>query len=296
MNNRNFVVGTLTAGILVSASILIFADRVFQKFPGINTDAGAIAPDASTGVGRNFGNNPRSYINCLESEEREGVPDTQGRDPNLCSNGKFAPKYFHVIYMKFGDPVSVAKLNARHAYFPASKSKDDDDVVCAIEFLRRNGGEDCGAIEHPRLGKIRSHFDEIYYGSQQRVYVFVDNTDIAFNPTTPMVFTDWGAHDDQFRMPRPIKRHPNLSFGGAELGGLGNSSHEGLYYENYFKDEDGNDMASSNKGETSYSINFNLLMCEEPDPINKTCDIADPKKVIPIAVDPDSGNGRPRRP
>ena len=204
----------------------------------------------------------------------------------------FAPNFFTVIYTKFGDGGSP--LTARQAYFNVSDGQDD--VQCAIEYLRSDGRaeKDCGLFTptpESGLPAIRRDFDDFLFGSRQRVYVFVDNENIAFNAKNPLTFQPFGAFDNPFDAKSPT-RDANRTFYSAAVGPLGNSKSEGLYLENFFRNADGEPFKDGDKA-TNYYLTFNLLFCRGGKP---SCDFTDPKQVIPVLIDPDTGNGQGQEP
>lgn len=221
------------------------------------------------------------YSNIFEAK---GIPAEWGKDPKLSKSG-FTPKFYVVVYLKF-DGAGI--LNVRHAYFPVDTSNALDDVQCAVEYLRSNGSNpnECRVYSDDQNPKIRYHFDKMEFGSQQRMYVFVDNNTISFNKNTPVSFTPYGAFDSPFDG-GPTTRDKNATFFNAEVKKLGNSTLSGLYVENHFKDYKGNSMSSSSR-KTRYSININLLACR---PNIAKCDFDKPGDVIPLVIDPDTGNG-----
>lgn len=226
-------------------------------------------------------------------KSEKGVPDNHGDDPKLAAPdpASFKPRMFNVIYMKFGESKGDPKLTARHAFFRADGT--NDDFGCAIEYLKKNDttGDGCGILVDPDHGRIQTNFENLEYHEPARVYVFVDNTDVAFNPVTPLIFTSWGAFQDQYASPRPTPKDANKSFYGLK-DDLTYDSRTVLYFENHWRNGSGNII--TRKNEANYSLNFNLLACKEADRAG-TCAFTE-GNVIPIVVDPDTGNGSGRPP
>lgn len=226
-----------------------------------------------------------------------GHPRPYGDSPEL--EMEFKPAFYAVIYLKF-EP--NGGLTAKHAYFPISGTPDNVD--CAIAFLVSEDPRDhanCapyakpeGYLGEPRVpptntGPIVKNLDVLAFGSQQRIYVFVDNTNVQFNEKTPVSFTPYGAFDDVSSMTVETM-DPNLSFYDAKIGNIAGGK-RGLMMNNYYNGANGEDITDEAHpyiNSARYSINFNLLMCRGV--VNK-CDFANPKAVIPIVIDPDTGNG-----
>jgi hypothetical protein len=137
-------------------------------------------------------------------------------------------------------------------------------------------------------GPIVRNFERFGFGGQQRLYVFVDNPNVQFNETMPVSFTPFGAFDVPSKKGSET-RHKNWSFYNAKVGSLG-ASGRGLIMHNYYRGKDGGLISKTDPdaNSASYSINFNLLVCRDG---RTTCDFSDEKQVIPIAIDPDTGNG-----
>lgn len=215
----------------------------------------------------------------------KGVPDTYGQDPKPPSNiAAFKPKFFTVIYLKFRDQGESGSLFiAKHAYFKTAG--DLDKLECAITYLRTDGSSinDCGLF---KKNGIRYNFDQLDFGAPQRIYAFIDNQDVQFRENIPISFTPFGPFDDPYSG-GPRTRNENKSFDNAKVQKLGDSQSVGLYVENHFKDIDGNPMKLGSR-KTKYSINFNVVVCRKT---GVTCNFHNPKEVIPIAIDPDTGNG-----
>lgn len=263
------------------------------------------------GLPDNFGLDPRSCTAGLPYEdiiERSGR-DSKQSDPKQkfgkdCEAARktFKPQFTQVIYMKFGENENEPSFTARHAYFRYGDPRAS--VACAIAYLAKGeaspgNGKDCRAFNNNRWGKIRRNFENLGYGSQQQIYVYVDNPNVSFNETAPITFTPWTAHQDQYNsnhIPPDELMNPNFSFGGAQVKRIPGTKYIGLYFENYFKNNIGGQIEPNDKTYYKYSINFNLLMCKNPDAVTKTCNFSDPSATIGIAIDPDTGNGRPRRP
>jgi hypothetical protein len=223
-------------------------------------------------------------------------PDMKGADVERARGMKFEPEYYAVAYLQFQQN---GGLIAKHAYFPGVGTTAK--VECAIEFLisePKEGDWDplCrpylnpeGRIDSkppkPTAGPIVKNFQGFGFGSQQTLYVFVDNPNVQFNELTPVSFTPYGAFDAPGKA-GSIRRHKNYSFYDARVDLLG-SGRRGLIMNNYNRGPDGGDITSDANSAT-YSINFNLLVCRDR---RATCTFTDPEQVIPLAIDPDTGNG-----
>ncbi len=256
-----------------------------------------------TGLYSGYGCNPRkSAAECLIIE----------RDENKLKD--FNPKFFAVIYLKFKKS-SKGEFIARHAYFhinsniKTDKAGDNtkgksppvalDNLKCAVKFLKKNkpDREMCGVFTPKKGSKyksIRYGFEGLKFGSKQKIYIVIDNANIKFNDDTPLSFTPFGAFDDPYNLHPCIPNNscdvnsgvkaPNLSFFNARPSNI--DGIQGLYVENYFYNWDGKPMTENDK-DVDYSINFNLFICKDK-VINCTFQR---DEVIPIIIDPDTGNG-----
>jgi hypothetical protein len=212
----------------------------------------------------------------------------------------FSPQYFLVVYLKFeGD-----HMIARHAYF-AGKQPNQSTLDSAINKLRLNSpGTPGDGLPQPTGGVIRQNFEDFDFGKQIEIYSVVDNARATFNAINPITFTPYGAHD----VPKgPATRDKNKSFYGANTTRLTADGKKILYLENVFRDKNGADIQDDssnpvgNGGSAStlkiarpplaskYSMNFNLLMCKQT---ATPCDFASPAHLIPLVIDPDTGNGK----
>jgi hypothetical protein len=238
-----------------------------------------------------------------ETEERTGQSWLYGehpKNPRPTATDRpqvdFRPKYYAVVYLQFDNG---ARLTARHAYFPVVQGKPDN-VVCGLGYLRSfdtspDPKPDCepftDAANRPKA--VAENFDDFTFGSQQRLYVFVDNTNVKFNGIMPVSFTPFGAFDEP-DVPGTEPKDPNLSFYNAKLGDFG--PYRGvLTLDNYYRGEGDEDILDTPPYTYSaeYSINFNLVTCRNS---VAQCDASDPKQVIPLVIDPDTGNGKGSHP
>lgn len=223
-------------------------------------------------------------------------PEKKGVDLGL----NFNPTYYSVVYLKFQPN---AGLTAKHAYFLISGGTDNVD--CAIEYLISER-EDVRCQPYPKpegyvgpnapppknTGPIVRNLDGFAFGSQQRIYIFVDNTNVQFSENTPVSFTPYGANDDVDKMVG-VTRHDNWSFYDATFISLASGRHV-LTMNNYCRGKDKKEIpAWPNANSAHYAVNFNLRMCR--DGIG-ACDFTNPDHVIPLVIDPDTGNGWGSRP
>lgn len=232
-----------------------------------------------------------------------GVPGLHGDHPGLGapplpdgSEVEFTPEYYAVVYLQFDNG---ARLTARHAYFPVTEGAADKVVTCALGYLRSfdtspASKPDCEPFTDPkRPNPVSENFDDFAFGSQQRLYVFVDNTNVQFNRTTPVSFTPFGAFDDPGALGAKT-RDLNYSFYNAKFGDFGQYK-QVMIIDNYYRGVDGKPISDIDPyaNSASYSISFNLVTCRNA---ALQCDPAEPKQVIPIVIDPDTANGKGNKP
>lgn len=273
----------LAIGLLIGASTITLVGCA--KYPGVGGNQDKI------GVWGPYGCDPQGSVGeCLEAEPGEKLPS-------------FKPKYVAVVYMKFNQ--KAAGFTARHAYFKYDNdaSNNQNNLLCAIDRLRKNGRGNACRFYKPVSGGpqvyVRDNFENFNFGSQQEIYVIIDNENIQFNEKIPMNFTPYGAYD--YPYPTTPTKHDNKSIFDAKVIKIKEKRKitQALYYKNYFLDDDGTLINSKNRKYTEYSINFNLLVCknklqqqqQQQQQQGANCAFDDPSQVIPIAIDPDTGNG-----
>lgn len=221
----------------------------------------------------------------LAVQGSKGLPARYGDIPgndNPANGGVFNPQHYAVVYMKFGskkDDPELPTLTARHAYFSGDGSKALVD--CAITVLR-----DPTATPPPNcqpVGQIREGLQSVEFGKPLRIFAFVDNTNVQFNERNPVSFAPFGAFETPDDNPSSYTRQPNESFYNADVTLIGTTA-KGLYIENHFQ---GSGHSPIGNTPLKYAMNFNLLFCASI----ASCDFDDKSQVIPIAIDPDTGNG-----
>jgi hypothetical protein len=218
----------------------------------------------------------------LAVESSRGLPPRYGDIPgngNPANNGIYNPKHYAVVYMQFGTKPGDPALTARHAYFKGNGSKSEVD--CAISVLRNSAAPQPANCQ--TIGEIRQGLQSVEFGKPLRIFAFVDNSNIQFNKRTPVSFAPFGAFETPDDDPTSYTRQPNESFYNADVTLIGTAT-KGLYIENHFQ---GTNHGPVGNSPLKYAINFNLLICANA----ISCDFDDKSQVIPMAIDPDTGNG-----
>jgi hypothetical protein len=225
-----------------------------------------------------------------------GTPDMYGDDPMSAPSGnqQFKPAIFTVVYMK----LVQGTLQARHAYF-TNPATGNPDVLGVVNRFRSNIWTG-GSAPLPIDGKIRDAFQDFGFRKQAKIYIVFDTPGVSIVNQRPLYFTEFGANDPLLT----TKLDKNKSFYNAKPVTFGDPTIQAIYVENWFRDVGGQPIpddpkigtgggvGQSTQGATAkvlakrpkitkYSINFNYRI---PSATNPTIS-------IPIAIDPDTGNG-----
>lgn len=223
-----------------------------------------------------------------------GTPSMYGDDPMSPPGGnqQFAPKIFTVVYMK----MVQGTLQAQHGYFNYSGT-GNPDVLGVVDRFRTNTWAG-GTAPLPIDGKIRNAFEDFGFRQQSKIYIVFDTAGVSIVNQRPLYFTEYGANDPLLM----TKLDKNKSFYNAKSVSFGDPNIQAIYVENWFRDVGGKPIPNDptigvgNSGQdstakvaaagnrpriTKYSINFSYRI---PSSNNPTVS-------IPIAIDPDTGNG-----
>ncbi len=293
----------IAAGVLLGASLLALAGCEDQQRFG---PAGPFSNDK--GVGELYGCDPMGSV-------KDCIPN---------DTPSFPAEVFSVIYMEFQNGNGHG-FNSRQVYFKQKNNPDLDpsskELKCAIDYVKNQSNQTryCTPIKtqakndpHPfakhrgepnsRPGStrgrgpyktVRNNFDGTLFGSPQRVYVVLGNNDVKFNSIIPISFTPFGAYDFEVGIGTTRKKNTtifNAKVYAKNTGPFNDSGYGGLYFRNYFLDEAGSHM-KKNKF-TELSMNINLLLCTQINNCSLDSDTdKEPGNIIPIAIDPDTGNG-----
>lgn len=232
------------------------------------------------------------------------APTIQVNDPKILDR----IKNFSVVYIKI-DPQGI--LNVRQAFFSRNEKPFeyiDDQVKLLVSSRGRFYTGDWQTLDSacPMCGPqpvsnkpgdyssedyfLRKGFSGFYFGKPVRIYVYIENNTLSFDPTWPIMFTQYGAA--MRGIPNPAgwtSLDPNYTFYNAVVGNGKNNLPDSRYlrFDNLYKSQngsvylnDGTDQPSSgNQNNISlHSINFNLRMASNGG-------------VVPMIIDPDTGNG-----
>jgi hypothetical protein len=205
---------------------------------------------------------------------------------------QFRPTHHVVVYLEFGNG---GQLIARHAYFPGFATPAG--VKCAIDFLRRydpathaepEATDVCQLYKYPigNTKPVAVGFDDFTFASQGQIVIYVENKNYTFNEVAPITFTGFGAFDRR-RSAGLEEKDPNRSFYNTRI--LPDiEGYKVLVIDNYYLGVRGRPIgpAPTYNNKTQYSMNINLITCRVAG-----CTLTDTTQVIPITVDPDTGNG-----
>jgi hypothetical protein len=224
-----------------------------------------------------------------------------GQAPTDAATNPATLSYFAIIYMQLKtDPTTnVADWIVKHSYFKIGNlnAVQVDAAVAAI-VKERFVGNNWGLVaSNPRLplpyrdptNLHRDYYEGfgngLYFSAPLKIYIVIDNPNIRFDSTWPLMFTKFGAdsrgvknENDWGRLSKSMK--PNKTFYGAKVGGFGgNMGSNILYFENHMKDGNGNNHSLPPTVPDEYSFNLNIWMK------------ARVGAEIPMIIDPDTGNG-----
>jgi len=222
----------------------------------------------------------------------KGLPQLYGDDPKMGQvSGNV--RFYKVLYLKFGSTATgEPNLTIRHASFDTSQQADN--LAGAIAVLRRGSAQ---AGEPTPKGRIFTDFDGFKFRSPQRVYIVIDNKNVGFQNETPISFTPYGANEAVAKPDHSAaaySRDPNYSFYNLKPVAVtvGTESLRVISFENLFRDRQGTNIPENPHGnsveKSVYSLNINLNICKFTMP---NCNLNDRNQVVPMVIDPDTGNG-----
>jgi hypothetical protein len=201
----------------------------------------------------------------------------------------FEAPYICVLHINFSEPW---RMQVNYASFPMGNDfSDTGRQTKALDILREKLGIPNGSrIEHfSDLKKIPTYngsdhrdFSKFGFKSQHELFVFFESPNVQFADTL-VVFTKVDPnHPD-------IPYHQNFSFVNATevtKGDMGNLYSRGRMFRmrNYVQDEDGHPIDASKKEKRRYGMNIHFKI---PGANND---------LVPIVIDPDTGNGAGNEP
>lgn len=225
-----------------------------------------------------------------------GISEIYGEDPEKPKSTNADFQYYAVAYVKFQSGSNLSEnpqTVARHGYFLVSNfSSSPFDIDKAIDVVKNGFDPTNTSPEYknykPYKEKIYQNFAEFKFWNKQKLYVYLDNSNVSFNLNTPLSFTKFGFRDN-IAVGVPATKHPNYTFYNAIV----KNNDKLLVVDNLFLDESGSMFPKGSMKITRLSINFNLLMCKST---SASCNYSTSGGVIPIVIDPDTGNGLGNRP
>jgi hypothetical protein len=193
-------------------------------------------------------------------------------NPNV--GNTFAPEYLCVVHIEVLADLSIKAQRVHRAAVKTPTNDWASNKASAIDIINRINGV------RPLLASdiVKSGLKGFSFGSAHHVVFYVKNTKSSFDPDYPIWF------GEKLKMPfeGSKKASKNESFYGSDtpaLVDITNGSKSLAYIQNHYKAGKG----SSHKPIASplmYSLNLNL----------STISADDPTFVIPITIDPDTGN------
>ncbi len=245
---------------VAGASLALAACKKVEGGPTTQSELGFYDNEARLSEYKQFGKQPE--------QEVSNIPESGGKRKPKGFTGSFSPKYCCLVYMKFVDGTFTAK----HAYFEIAS------VNIAEQFTAISSGRDWIS---PVYGRSEVNFENFGFGSQNKIYFYVDNgDDVLFR----------GANSIQFNPvdERGSKKALNNAFLNAEEDTTTWPGKTLLTLENWYVNENGkpipNVTAHPNNVPVSaqrlYSINILLNM-----------KLLGTSKYFPVIVDPGGGNG-----
>lgn len=228
----------------------------------------------------------------------QGMPGFYGDNPMTAPTQykTFSPKIFTVAYIKMVPGNGGNQIFAQHAFF-AMPATGEPDVLGVLNRFR-SGNWSGGTAPLPLSGIIHKDFQGFSFNQQAKVYVLFDDPNALPPAQRPLYFTQYGAND--YGMMNSLDK--NKSWYNAKVINIGDPI-QAIYAENYFRDPGGkpipDDPTKGSPTETGgaasqtakaaakrpdisdYSINFNYRIQSSQQP----------GVSVPIAIDPDTGNG-----
>lgn len=222
------------------------------------------------------GGGPRS----TDQQPYGAFPDEPG-EAHFKGSIKFDPKNICLVYLK----IDAAKLASRHAYFAINAVAGDEVIWVKDRFAEMARGS-WSTVKPIRENK---DFVEFNFGSQQKIYFFIDNGDaVIFDDITPITFSPFSSKGGRpdYRKPDKPLLDKNFAFFSARMVQDKVAINPNLLYlENWFADKNGK-VFDKNTPPENYSMDIHLKM-----QAYGTQDVR-----IPIIIDPDTGNGGHWRP
>jgi hypothetical protein len=259
-----------------------------------------------------------------------GTDEPYGKDPSKpVINQKYPPTVFALVYLKMrADPNAPMTFDMQQQFFDLTVTGRDPttetfnqmvEKIFVQRFRDNKWNQNPGStipeadvwlpfpnktgVADPNSSiKYEPSKDmlDIYHGKPVKIYVFIDNPGVEFQKAWPITFSKFGgdalAESDTDKW-KPFKRSKNDTYFNAVVGAKGFSSNQFLQYDNLYrakdcwgewcgdegKEKDPKDKAEWPDGKPKhrkYAINYNLRV---------PTGVAG--RIIPIAIDPDTGNG-----
>lgn len=243
-----------------------------------------------TGINGKNGIN-RNYGNVATNNEPETKPVDENGKPITNHVDSFDPKYLTIVYVKFREKNNQPAITIRHGYQSIDGVKSERKRQRIAEKLllqakRTARWERRNDLPNNRLRR-EIDFLDFNFDSQNLIYIYVDNENIEFddrrNANGKMQnLVRFTKFTSEYLKPTVSNQEaePNNSFFNASILQTQSRKLTGssiLRLENWYTDKYGRPVPCHS--ELLYSMNIHLMM------------ETDDGQVIPIILDPDTGNG-----
>ncbi|HEX8625599.1 MAG TPA: hypothetical protein VF782_11030 [Allosphingosinicella sp.] len=185
-------------------------------------------------------------------------------------DGTYDPQYASLVYVKF----EGGRLAVKHAHF--AKTEVDTTAKIRQKFVAMRTG--APADYYPN--SLGENFDSWAFGSQSKIYIFIDNDSVRFDPENMVQFAKYSARMEGGSKP---ERAQNNTFLNPIIDTGIYPPYEVLVLENWYCDGQGRPIETENH--EKYSMNIHLRMKVS------THDFPEGFDDVPLVLDPDTGNG-----
>ncbi len=251
----------------------------------------SIALSACTGGSDNASPNEASNWN----GDTWGNPATNDAPTSISAEVAFKPAYLCVVYLQL-DPQKFGALKVRHSYLDAaglSGAKEQEAAEALL--LEARTATDAEWVSKPGdILRKEKNFEKFSFGSQQRIYLVIDNDNIVFDdrkdekgqPAALVRFTRYGPSADSDRLSLVDRAVNNSFFSAKTIEASAAGPFKGkklLTLNNWYTGKDGTPINPKDpKTYQTYAMDIRILMM--------TSDTGGTIKMVPIVIDPDTVN------
>jgi len=253
--------------------------RNFVALAGTVADLGACSSEKTS----SSQSSEKSCLDALGGGDGWGEhTDKKGKN-HFTQNGNnkvtFTPTHLCLVYLRF----EAAMLVVEHAYFPIATGGPDPAAFAKNTFEKfKFAGWPTGAVQPSK------DFSDFNFGSQQIVYFYVDNgSDAIFDDKYQITFTQYGVKEGRPKwdnstnpptLTKPKQMDKNNAFFDSTI-----IEPNLIVLNNWFTTKNGKKFEVGDTDE-NYSMNIHLQI--------RTTN----GSLIPIIIDPDTGNGMGNNP